>query len=472
MPAPRDPVRIFRLLLGHPAIRVLTEAARAEGVEAHLVGGILRDRFLGLPSHDLDAMVSGRGRAVAEAVARRLEARLVPLGGREFGAYRLVVHPTGGRSGRGSDPGSGPGTLAGGYVLDLWDREGAALDADLARRDFTVNSIALSTPKGELYDPFDGFADLRHRILRATTEEAFAGDPLRVLRLPRLLVQLPGFSADPPTLGLARAAAPDLATVASERVREELALLFSRPDPRRAVAVLEALELYPGLWLGHPGEPPRGPGRERTGAGTVCAALGRLAPCALELRRLAGGRLPFPIHHRLARLALTFAGLPEVSGLAPETGVEDALARFARAGYLTRRDAADVRALLGLLPQWSRLELDAGDDGAARRRFLHDAGALWPTAACGAGARTGAAPGARAAWTEAARAVIRLDRREGETLRDPPRLLDGREIGEILGIEPGPRIGRAVEALRRAQVEGGVRTEEDARRLVRTLGIT
>ncbi|MGD2114669.1 MAG: hypothetical protein PVG07_06445 [Acidobacteriota bacterium] len=464
MPTPRDPVRVFQLLLRHPAIRALTEAARAEGVEAHLVGGVLRDRFLGLPCHDLDAMVSGCGRAVAEAVARRLEARLVLLGGEEFGAYRLVVQPAGGRS--------GPGTRAGGYVLDLWDREGATLDADLARRDFTVNSIALSTPRGELYDPFDGFADLRRRILRATTEESFAGDPLRVLRLPRLLVQLPGFSADPPTLGLARAVAPDLAAVAAERVREELTLLFSRPDPQRAVAVLEALELYPGLWLGHPGEPPRAPGGERPGAGAVCAALGRLAPCALELRRLAAGLLPFPIHHRLARWTLTFAGLSELTGLAPGDGVEDALARFARAGYLTRRDAADVRALLRLLPEWSRLESGGRGDGVVRRRFLYDAGALWPTAVCVAGARAGADPDARAAWTEAVRAVIRLDRREGETLRDPPRLLDGREIGEILGIEPGPRIGQAVEALRRAQVEGRVRTEEDARRLVRTLGIT
>lgn len=453
MPTPRDPVRVLQLLLRHPAIETLAEAARAERVEAHLVGGVLRDRFLGLPSRDLDAMVADRGRVVAERLADALRARLVHLGGREFGAYRLVVsaspahHPPGSRA-------------APHYVLDLWDRDGASLDDDLARRDFTVDSVSLSVPDGALYDPFDGLGDLRRRILRATTAASFTGDPLRVLRLPRLLVQLPGFSADPPTLGLARDAAPALAAVASERVREELTLLFSRPDPHRAVAVLETLDLYPGLWLGRPGEPASSEGAEPVGAGAVCRELGRLAPSALALRRIAGGTLPFPVAHRLARLALTFAHLPRLThGKSSGADPEQALEHFTEAGYLTRRDARDVRALL----PWERLPADA----AGRRRFLHRAGELWPTAACFAGARADGDRQAERAWSEAAGALVRLERREGETLRDPPRLLDGREIARILGIEPGPALGRAVEALRRAQVEGRVRTVEEAREMVR-----
>jgi poly(A) polymerase len=391
-------------------------------------------------------MVSDRGRPVAEALAERLRARLVHLGGKEFGAYRLIVKP----------PGREPAETAdAGYVLDLWDRERTTLDADLARRDFTVNSIALSTPRGELYDPFDGFSDLRRRVLRATTETSFDGDPLRVLRLPRLLVQLPDFAADPDTLALARAAAPKLATVASERVREELLLLFSRPDPQRAVTVLEALDLYPGLWLGHPGEPPLRQGGERIGACEARDELAGLAPSALELRRLAGGELPFPIRHRLARLAITFAHLP---GLAPGADAQTALGRFAEAGYLTRRDASDVRSLLC----WKHLPTER----AGRRRFLHEAAALWPTAACLAGARAAGDPADRSAWTETVQDLVRLERREGDALREPPQLLDGRQIGEILGIGPGPEIGRAVEALRRAQVEGRVRTEAEARRLI------
>src|SRR4029077_2450298 len=76
-----------------------------------------------------------------------------------------------------------------------------------------------------------------------------------VLRLPRLLLRLPGFAADPESLRLARAAAPRLGEVAATRVRDELAILFAHPEAHRALALLVALDVYPGLWLGQPGEP-------------------------------------------------------------------------------------------------------------------------------------------------------------------------------------------------------------------------
>lgn len=443
MSAPRDPARVFQLLLGHPAIVALTDAARAEGVDAHLVGGILRDRFLGLPSHDLDAMVSAQGRAIAERLAETLGARLVHLGGKTFGAYRLVIRQ-GGQEGH--------------CVLDLWDREGSSLHDDLARRDFTVNAVSLSTPEGELYDPFGGLDDLRHRLLRATTPTSFTGDPLRVLRLPRLLTQLPGFSTDAPTLELARAAAPSLVSVASERVRDELSQLFSKPEPQRAVAVLDSLDLYPGLWVGRPGEAilEAGGGRARTG--TVCGELSQLAPCALRLRQIADGPPPFPIDHRIARLALTFAHL---GSLSPGTDPGAALERFASAGYLTRQDASSVATLL----ERPRLP----HDPLGQRRFLHDLGALWTTCGCFAGARAAGEPTQLRSWETSVAALVALDRREGTAIRHPPRLLDGGEIGVLLGVGPGPAIGQAVAALRAAQVEGRVTTLEEARELVRGL---
>jgi len=442
MPPRRDPVRVFQLLLHHPAVRALSEAARAEGVEAHLVGGILRDRFLALPSRDVDAMVSDRGRAVAERLGDALSARVIHLGGKAFGAYRLVVQP----AQAGTDDATGP------YELDLWDREGTTAEADLARRDFTINAIALSTPRGELLDPFDGFQDLRHKVLRATTPGSFTGDPLRVLRLVRLFVQLPGFSADPSTLDLARAAAPEVGHVASERVREELSLLFSKPEPDRALSLLETLDLYPGLWLGRPGEPVRTPSGERAHAAAACRELASLAPRALHLRQLAGGNLPFPVRHRLARLAVSFAHLPDLSR---DADAETAVERLAQAGYLTRRDATDIRSLL----PWDRLPADETE----RRRFLHATGSLWTTAACFAAVRD------ETGWVERAAELVRLDRAEGGALREPPQLVDGTEIGRLLGVDPGPEIGRAVEVLRRAQVDGRVATRDEAVELVRGL---
>lgn len=431
MASGRDPARVLQLLLHHPAVRTLVAVAReAGGVECHLVGGVLRDRLLGLHGRDLDAVVAGRGEEIAGRLAARLPARLVHLGGKAFGAYRLL------------------GVAAGGpYVLDLWDRGGASLAQDLARRDFTVDSVALSVPAGELIDPHGGLADLRARVLRATGPESFTGDPLRVLRLARLLVQLPGFTADPATLALARRAAPGLTAVASERVRDELALLFAQPDVARGMAVAGALEVYPGLWLGRPGEPSAEPAE----TGRLCRELGRLGWAAQRLRELAGGALSLAIDHPLARVALTFVNLPA------EVDRAAVLERVAEAGYLTGRDR---QAVARVLP-WTRLPAEP----IPRRRLLHRLGELWPTVACFAGVRS-ESRGEAAEWERSALEMVRLYRREGEAIVRPPQLLDGREVGALLGLPPGPEIGRALDALRWAQVDGKVRTKQEARRLI------
>ncbi len=430
----RDPARVFHVLLHHPAVQTLVAVAREAGhVECHLVGGVLRDRFLGLPGRDLDAVVAGRGAEIASRLASRLPARLVHLGGKAFGAYRLLGE-----------------TAAGPYVLDLWDREDTTLAEDLARRDFTVDSLALSAPGGELIDPHGGLADLRARRLRATGPESFTGDPLRVLRLPRLLVQLPGFTADPVTLALARSAAPRLTTVASERVRDELALLFSQPDAARGMAVAGALEVYPGLWLGRPGEASPEPAE----TGRLCHELGRLGWAAQRLRELAGGAPALAVDHRLARVSLTFVNLPADA----DRGAT--LERVAEAGYLTGRDRRSVARLL----PWTRLPAEAPE----QRRFLHRLGTLWPTVACFAGVRS-ESRGEAEEWERAARELVGLVRRQGEAIFDPPQLLDGREVGEILGAPPGPEIGKALDALRWAQVDGKIETKAEARDLVAAL---
>lgn len=429
MPHP-PPLRIFRVLRHHPAVEALVEAAH--GAPCHLVGGALRDRVLGLHGHDIDAVVAGRGREIGEVLAERLGARLVHLGGKAFAAYRLV----------GQD-----------WVLDLWDRGDATLHDDLARRDFTVNSIAYELAPGEeVVDPFGGLADLDRRVLAATTPASFEGDPLRVLRLPRLLLQLPGFAADPASLDLARRAAPGLARVAAERVRDELSLLLGLREAHRGLAVLAALDVYPGLWLGAPGEPGGGArGHFAPAATAAIRELEALRPCRQWLRELAadpdGHALEPVVEARTMRLASLFANLPD-----PPGGPLGALARFRDAGYLTRSDAQDVAALLA----WE----DLPADDLARRRFVHTTGPLWATAACWLAARAAAHDGDH--WAADLDHLVELVRREGEALIDPPRLLSGEEVQELLGIGPGPEVGAALARVREAQVEGRVRTREEA----------
>jgi tRNA nucleotidyltransferase/poly(A) polymerase len=260
-----------------------------------------------------------------------------------------------------------------------------------------------------------------------------------VLRLPRLLLQLPGFTTEPNTVALARESAPRLVDIAAERIRDELWNLFGYSEAHRGLAVLMELDLYPGLWLGRPGEPGL--------PGTALAELEALPGCLRELRKQEAA-LP-DVDLRSARFAALFGSLPHPG---------DALRDFRDAGYLTRQAAADAGLLLdsGPLPE----------DEVARRRFLYKVGLLWPAAVCCQGARA-AAHGHLAAWRRSLPPLLDLLRREGETVLNPPRLLTGEEVQALLGIQEGPAVGRALAAVRQAQVDGTVRTREEAEGLVR-----
>lgn len=445
--------RMYRLLRHRPVVATLVAACRdSGGVEVHLVGGLLRDRFLGLPSRDYDAVVAGQGRSVAARVAERLGAHLVHLGGKDFAAYRVV--------GAGGDD----------WVLDLWDREDVSLHDDLARRDFTVNAFALDLaaeePRdGRLADPFGGTADLENRLLRATTKASFSGDPLRVLRLPRLLVQLPGFAAEPATLELARSAAPGLAAVASERVREELVLLFRRRGAHRAFGLLTALAVYPGLWRGEPGVAPTPAGDAR--AGKALLELERLGARARQVAAAADGAPPV-VDALASRYAVTFVRLPREEGGPEERAAAAAAAveRFRDAGYLTRNLADRVRRLVAETALHDPAPALPGGE-VERRRFLHRLGNLWPSAVALVGARLGDGDAALETWQRDLRSLAGLLARDGERILQPPRLLSGQEVQELLDVAPGPRVGEALKAVEEAQVEGDVRTRAEAEQLVR-----
>jgi tRNA nucleotidyltransferase/poly(A) polymerase len=420
----------------HPVVRRVAAAAR--GVPVHLVGGMIRDAWLGRPTHDVDVVVAGRGEEIAHRLAADLPARFVALGGKAFAAYRLVGE---------------------GFHLDLWDREATSLGEDLARRDFTVNSIALDLARGEpersseaLADPFGGLADLEQRILRATTEASFEGDPLRVLRLARFVVELPGFTAEAATRGLARQAAPGVARVAAERVREELLRLLAGEAAHRGFEEMTATGLYPGLFVGRPGDLELA-GAEAEARGARLAAELRALPAAVErLRVRSAGTapgVPCEIDTPAARLASAVLQAPG--------DAVGALTRLQELGYLARRETEAALPLVN----WARLP-PAGSQGVTeQRRLLHRLGRHWATALAWLGARA-AAEGTAASWEQETTALLRLLADDGEWILDPPRLLTGGEVQELLGLGPGPEIGRALAALRQAQVENRVRTREEA----------
>jgi poly(A) polymerase len=180
------------------------QAARAAlaGERAWLVGGAIRDRVLGRSTLDVDVVVDGDPAAAARAVARAAGRAACFALSEEFGAWRVVPRDAT-------------------WQLDVEPLRGGSLEADLTLRDFTVNAVAEPLAGGAPIDPLGGLADLSARRLRMAAPEAFAADPLRVLRLVRLAVEL-DLEPEGDTRRAGRAHAEALEAVSGERVFMEL----------------------------------------------------------------------------------------------------------------------------------------------------------------------------------------------------------------------------------------------------------
>jgi putative nucleotidyltransferase with HDIG domain len=202
----RDPLALAREALGD--------------TPAWLVGGALRDRLLGRPTDDLDVVVDGPVKEAARALGRLARAAAFPLS-EAFGVWRVVAH----------DPG---------WQVDLLPVNGPSIEEDLAARDFTVNAIAEPLDGGEPIDPFGGREDLAAGRLRMVSAQAFAADPLRVLRAARLACEL-HLEPDPETRAAAADHAQALGRVAPERVFAELKRIVGARSALRGLHEMDRL---------------------------------------------------------------------------------------------------------------------------------------------------------------------------------------------------------------------------------------
>lgn len=245
-------------------IRELAQVFRGAGHTLYLVGGGVRDQLLGRPIHDLDLTTDA-----PPNVIRRLAQRIHPDGlydvGAKFGTigliFRLPAHvapaPPAEREAphdllREHGQPDAPKTEPEEPSEVTWNVEvttyrteqyldgtrkptvafGTSLQEDLARRDFTMNAIALDPLDGTLHDPFDGRRDIAARLIRAvgSPKERFEEDPLRLLRAVRFAAQL-GFTIEHETLQAIRETAPSLARISRERIAQELTAILISPLP-------------------------------------------------------------------------------------------------------------------------------------------------------------------------------------------------------------------------------------------------
>ena len=205
----------------HPELDAVREAAAAP---VYLVGGAVRDLLLGRGRSDVDLVVEGDAAALAAALGaeivehERFATAKVGLDGHEvdIAAARAETYPR---------PGALPEV-----------EPAAGIAADLGRRDFTINAMAIPLRGDpELIDPYGGRADLEAGLLRVLHRGSFADDPTRALRAARYAARF-GFEPEPGTAALLREA--DLGTVSADRREAELLRLAAEPDAARGFELL------------------------------------------------------------------------------------------------------------------------------------------------------------------------------------------------------------------------------------------
>jgi poly(A) polymerase len=444
-------------------------ALRDAAADGYYVGGCVRDWLLERPLKDLDIAVPDH----VEETGRRVA---VAVGGVFFwlreamSVGRVVV--------RGESS----------VHLDFVPLAGT-LEEDLRRRDFTINAMAVPAPAGlvpgaPIIDPTGGRGDLAERRLRLAAPDALERDPLRCLRAFRLRTLL-GLTFAPGLEAAIRTAAPALAGISGERIRDELFVLLETEQSAPVIAELLAYDLV-APWSphlsrsaagdtvhthggpGHGGDAPAGGPAVFPPLGTspptglaLLAALDRwlnvdapLLPCAADLNTTLETQVTPPNSRRaLARLAALSIG----AGAATPT--------ITRSLCLSADETRVVDRAVGAA---SALEADRPSSGSGRLHFSQ----RWEPGAVEAALLTLAAdqdaPGAG-------------DREEGRSgsltlllsyllerrLRPLPALLTGEEVMAICRLSPGPEVGRCLQRVEEQRADGLLQTPDEAREWLR-----
>ena len=390
-------------------VREVMDRIARSGYDVWLVGGAVRDLISGGSPKDWDLATSAQPDAVTG-----LFPVVVPVGIRHG---TVLIH-----------------TGTHGIETTSYDPD-KGITADLARRDFTMNAMAVSYPEGRLLDPHGGAEDLRAKLLRAVGDarSRFSEDPLRTLRAGRFVAVF-GFEIDPDTRDAIRMEARGLSGVAVERIREELFKTLMGDEVLRAFELMHTAgvlkEILPELVK--PGDLTR-------------ARAAHHAPKRLSVRlgALLLGAMP-------PRNVEADADRREVFGL-PRTHVS------VPRGILERLlvPAKLTEEVLFLLHHPVPSETDRWSD-ADVRRFIAWVGADRLNDVLDLAHAERSAPLSASREGEA---LNRLDRRIREqltgnhpfSLRDLP--VGGRDVMEVLGCGPGPAIGRILEELRQAALD-------------------
>lgn len=462
---------VSELLRVSPVADDLARRFAEAGHRLALVGGSVRDALLGRLGNDLDFTTDARPEQVLRIV--RPWADAVWEVGIAFGTVGCQKRaPLGSHSTPGAPRPSFQIEITT-YRSEAYDRTsrkpevryGDSIEEDLGRRDFTVNAMAVALPAKEFVDPHGGIRDLANRVLRTpgTPEASFSDDPLRMMRAARFSAQL-DFEVAPEVVAAMTAMADRIGIVSAERVRDELNKLLLSNHPRKGISLLVATGLadqvlpeVPALRLERdehhrhkdvyehsltvleqaigleaaPGEPGGGPDLVLRLA-ALLHDIGKPKTRRFE----SDGRVSFH-HHEIVGAKLTRSRMLKLKY--PNDLVKD-VARLVELhlrfhGYGTGEwtDSAVRRYVRDAGPLLDRLHKLTRSDCTTRNK--RKAVAL------------------SQAYDGLEDRIAKLQEQEELDAIRPD--LDGNQIMEILGVPPGPAVGRAYQHLLELRLEHG-----------------
>ena len=480
----------MNLVITPEASRLLTGISRIlaeKGIQSYLVGGFVRDVILGRNTDDIDIAADAGGTDVAAAVAEALGGRYVLLD-EESGVGRVVLNDSESH-----------------WQIDFATLQGD-IHKDLSRRDFTIDAMAIELDKitdmvidiEEIIDPFRGQEDLERGIIKAVSDTAFTDDAVRLLRGIRMAAEL-GLSIDSYTEELITNDSHHIATIAGERVREELVKLLAVPDAGEWITYLDKTgiltSLIPEL------KPTRGVDQPRIHVWDVFThSLQTVNTVGFILREneldFAGNEVlemvPWSedlqahfnreMGNRSTRKSLLKLAALLHDIAKPQTKEIDETGRARFLGH--PQDGADLSALIMERLRFSSKEIKLVElmvkyhlrptqmtheelpSHRAIYRFFRDTGETGIDILFLSLADHLATRGPEldlTQWREHCRMVgyVLEKHAEKENLSAPLKLIDGHDIINRFRIEPGPEVGNLLEAVREAQaaVEIGSRQE-------------
>ena len=433
--------------------RELADRLIAAGYECYLVGGTVRDLVLDRvdAENDIDLTTDARPDVIEDVVRGWADA--VWLQGQRFGTVGCV------KSGRSMEITTFRGDV---YRPESRKPEvtfADAIDDDLGRRDFTVNAMALAYPEAQLVDPFGGADDLAALRLRTpqAPEVSFADDPLRMLRAARFIA---GFALvpDPELLSAVESMRHRLEIVSVERIRDELARLLVVGDPSAGLWMLCETglsdEFLPELNAMRLEQDPIHSHKDVL-AHTIAVVNNvrsrdktvRLAALFHDVgkpktRSFASGGVSFH-HHEVVGARMTEERMRALKF--PNEVVDD----VAKLVYLHLRIHTYAMG-------WT---------DKAVRRYVRDAGPLLDRlnelqrADCTTRNQRKAAALARRMDDLVTRIAALREQEELDAIKPP---LDGRQVMEFLGVDPGRIIGEALDFLLEARLDEGPMSEPEA----------